>query len=138
MNPAQAAASRLRASAADGRLDEVCQRQTVRVLGVLGSAARPTSKEPKDLDIAVGFLEPDRSMVLTLLTELTELIAYDNVDLVLIDGAEPLLRARAFAGVGLYEHTQGAWATEQMAAHAEARDTAWMRRLDLKALAHHR
>ncbi|CAN5701318.1 hypothetical protein BH20ACT1_BH20ACT1_12430 [soil metagenome] len=110
----------------------------MRVLGVLGSAARPTSKEPKDLDIAVGYLEPDRSMVLTLLTELTELIAYDNVDLVLIDGAEPLLRARAFAGVGLYEHTQGAWATEQMAAHAEARDTAWMRRLDLKALAHHR
>jgi predicted nucleotidyltransferase len=100
VNPAQAAASRLRAVAADGRLDEVCQRHSVRVLGVLGSAARPTSKEPKDLDIAVGFLEPDRLMVLTLLTELTELIAYDNLDLVLIDGAEPLLRARAFCRSG--------------------------------------
>lgn len=53
----------------------------------------------------------------------------------MIDGAEPLLRARAFTGVGLYEHERGAWAIEQMAALAEARDTAWLRRLDLQALA---
>lgn len=73
--------------------------------------------------------------MLALVGALVDLVGGDCIDLAVVDGAEPLLRARAFAGVGLYEHERGSWATEQMAAFAEARDTAWLRRLDLEALA---
>jgi predicted nucleotidyltransferase len=118
-------------------LDEICRRLRVRVLGVFGSAARPGPTEPGDVDVAVGFLDHDGPL-LALLDALVDLFDCDCVDLALIDGAEPLLRARAFAGVGLYEHEAGSWATEQMAALAEARDTAWLRRLDLAALADRR
>lgn len=52
-----------------------------------------------------------------------------------IDGAAPVLRARALSGLGLYESEPGVFATEQMAALAEERDTAWLRRLDLETLA---
>lgn len=132
--PARAAADELFAAGADGRLDALCQRYRVRVLGIFGSAARPGPVDPQDVDVAVGFLEPEGPVV-ALLDDLVALVACDCVDLVRIDGAEPLLRARAFAGVGLYEHERGMWATEQMAALAEARDTAWLRRLDVEALA---
>jgi predicted nucleotidyltransferase len=131
---ARDAAAALFAAGVDGRLDELCGRSHVRVLGIFGSAARPGPAEPRDVDIAVGFLGHD-GPVLALLQGLIELVGCDCVDLAVVDGAEPLLRARAFAGIGLYEHERGAWATEQMAALAEARDTAWLRRLDLAALA---
>ncbi len=132
MTSARDAAAALFAAGADGRLDELCGRSHVRVLGIFGSAARPGPTEPRDVD--VGFLGHD-GPVLILLQGLIELVGCDCVDLAVVDGAEPLLRARAFAGIGLYEHERGAWATEQMAALAEARDTAWLRRLDLAALA---
>ena len=73
--------------------------------------------------------------MVALLGALIDLVRFDGIDLAVVDGAEPLLRARAFTGIGLFEHEQGLWATEQMAALAEARDTAWLRRLDLEALA---
>jgi predicted nucleotidyltransferase len=131
---ARAAAAVLVAAAVDGRLEDICTRHGVRVLGIFGSAARPTSVEPGDVDVAVGFL-PGGAPVVALLNALVDLTRSDHIDLAMVDGAEPLLRARAFVGVGLYEHHRGAWATEQMAALAEARDTAWLRELDLHALA---
>jgi predicted nucleotidyltransferase len=131
---ARAAAAELFAARADGRLDEMCRHHRVRVLGIFGSSARPGRTYPEDVDVAVGFLEHDGPVV-ALLGSLVDLVNCDCIDLVRVDGTEPLLRARAFAGVGLYEHEQGRWATEQMAALAEARDTAWLRRLDLEALA---
>jgi predicted nucleotidyltransferase len=134
VTPARAAAAALFAAAADGRLDDLCRRYRVRVLGIFGSAARPGPAEPADVDIGVGFLDHD-GPVLALLAALIDLLDCDSIDLAMLDGAEPLLRARAFAGIGLYEHEAGMWATEQMAALAEARDTAWLRRLDLAALA---
>ncbi len=137
MISARDAAAALFAAGADGRLDELCERAQVRVLGVFGSAARPGPAEPGDVDVGVGFLNHD-GPVLALLDALTDLVGCDCVDLAVVDAAEPLLRARAFAGIGLYEHERGAWATEQMAALAEARDTAWLRRLDLAALAERR
>ena len=134
MVSARAAAAELFAAGADGRLDALCERYRVRVLGVFGSAARPGPVEPQDVDVAVGFLE-DEGQVVAVLAALIDLLACDCVDVAVVDGAEPLLRARAFSGIGLYEHERGLWATEQMAALAEARDTAWLRRLDLEALA---
>lgn len=129
---AQAALEQLRAAASDGRLDELCQRRGVRVLAAFGSAT--TAHEAADLDLGVGFL-PGRQDILGLLDDLTVLTGFDHVDLAVLDGADPVLRARALSGIGLYEHEAGAFATEQMAALAEERDTAWLRRLDLEALA---
>jgi predicted nucleotidyltransferase len=123
-----AALDRLRSAAADGTLDAICDRHGVRVLGAFGSALH--APEAHDLDLAVGFstAEPD---LLGLLDELTVLTSFDRIDLVPIDGAEPVLRARGLGGLGLYEREPGQFATEQMAAWAEERDTAWLRRLDL-------
>lgn len=126
------ALERLRAAADDGTLDAICRRRQVRVLGVFGSAL--TAPGPGDLDLGVGFLAGERDL-LGLLDDLTVLTGCDHLDLAVIDGADPVLRARALSGMGLYEHTPGAFAVEQMAALAEARDTAWLRRLDLDSLA---
>ncbi len=126
------ALARLRAAADDGRLDDVAERLGVRVLGVFGSAARPDAVAPGDLDVAVGFVGAPQE--LALLDALTQLAGTDHVDLLVLDGADPLARAEGFTGIGLFEVTAGAWATEQMAALAERRDTAHLRTLDRRAL----
>jgi predicted nucleotidyltransferase len=128
---ARHALDRLLAAAADGRLDEVCERFGVRLLGAFGSATVPGA-EPSDLDLGVGFRAEAR--VLELLDALTALTGYDRIDLVVLDGADPVVRAEALTGVPLYQHAPGVFATEQMAALAERRDTEWLRRLDLEAL----
>ena len=128
---ATTALSRLRSAAEDGTIDDICDRHDVRVLGVFGSAL--TSPEPQDLDIGVGFLRPGGD-VLGLLDDLTQLTGFDRLDIAVIDEAGPVLRARALSGLGLYESAEGLFATEQMAALAEERDTAWLRRLDLETL----
>lgn len=125
------ALDRLRAAAEDGTLDAICERHDVRVLGVFGSVLRST--DPRDLDIGVGFRAAGGD-VLGLIDDLTELTGYDRLDVAVIDGADPVLRARALGGLGLYESARGVFATEQMAALAEERDTAWLRRLDLETL----
>ncbi len=124
--------ARLRAAADDGRLQAVAERLGVRVLGVFGSAARPGAVEPGDLDVAAGFVGPAHE--LALLDALTQLSGTDRLDLLVLDGAEPLARAEGFTGIGLFEATAGAWATEQMAALAERRDTAHLRAVDRRAL----
>lgn len=126
-----AALDRLRSAAEDGTLDEICERHDVRVLGVFGSVL--TSTQPRDLDIGVGFRRRGGD-VLGLIDDLTRLTGFDRTDVAVIDGADPVLRARALSGLGLYESARGIFATEQMAALAEERDTAWLRRLDLETL----
>lgn len=132
-----AALGRLRAAADDGSLDVLCQRLDVRLLGAFGSAARAyrglaNRAAPRDLDIAVSFAGPPR--LLELVDALVALTGYDAVDVAVIDGANPVLRAEAMVGVPLYERRRGDYATTQMAALAERRDTAFLRRLDLQAL----
>lgn len=125
------ALDRLRSAAEDGTLDEICERHDVRVLGVFGSVL--SSTQPGDLDIGVGFRGRGGD-VLGLIDDLTQLTGFDRLDVAVIDGADPVLRARALGGVGLYECARGVFATEQMAALAQERDTAWLRRLDLDTL----
>lgn len=129
-----AALDRLRSAAEDGTLDEICGRHGVRVLGVFGSVLTSSHPRDIDIDIGVGFQGPGRD-VLGLIDDLTQLTGSDQLDVAVIDGAEPVLRARALSGLGLYESEPGVFATEQMAALAEERDTAWLRRLDLETLA---
>lgn len=129
-----AALDRLRQAAADGVLDGIYERHGVRLLGAFGSAVgRDRHERAADLDVAVSFCgEP---AVVGLLDELVQLTGCDVIDLVVIDGVPPLLRAEALTGVPLFETERGGFATAQMAALAERRDTAWLRQLDLDALA---
>lgn len=127
------ALARLEAAALDGTLDEICERRRVRLLGVFGSAVRADEEEPSDLDVAVSFAaEPE---VLGFLDDLAALTGCDRIDLAVIDAASPVLRAEALVGIPLYEHEHGGFARAQMAAMAERRDTAWMRRMALDVLA---
>jgi hypothetical protein len=123
-------------AANDGQLDELCDRLGVRLLGAFGSATKDAPEgalsEPGDLDIAVGFRGPRRE--LELIDGLVVLTGYERIDLVDVDAANPVARAEAFVGVPLYQDADGVFATEQMAALAERRDTEWLRRLDLRAL----
>lgn len=127
------AVRRLEAAARDGRLDEICDRRRVRLLGVFGGAADDSAESPDDVDVAVSFAgEP---AVLELLGDLVDLTGFDRIDLAVIDGAGPVLRARALVGIPLYESARGDFARTQMAALAEYRDTAPLRRLALDVLA---
>ncbi len=131
MPDARAALDRLLAAAGDGRLDELCERLGVRVLAAFGSAASGGG-EANDLDIAAGFLGSPR--VLELIDGLVALSGYDRIDLAILDGADPVLRSEALTGTPLFQHAPGVFATEQMAALAERRDTEWLRRLDVEAM----
>ncbi|MFP4512785.1 MAG: nucleotidyltransferase family protein [Acidimicrobiales bacterium] len=128
---AKDALGRLERAAADGRLDELCRRFDVGVLGAFGSALDPDA-EPGDLDLAVSFDGQPR--MLELIDALVDLTGFDGVDILDLDGASPVARARGVVGRGLFESEPGRWAITQMAALAEERDTAHLRALDLTAL----
>jgi predicted nucleotidyltransferase len=137
---ARDALDRLQASARDGTLDQICGRCGVALLTAFGSAVRrrvPAGGEPDttphDLDLGVAFV--GRPQPVRLLDELTRVFGYDRIDLAVLDGAEPTIRSEALSGVALFEHQAGAFAVAQMAAVSERWDTAWLRRLDLQAMA---
>jgi len=128
--PAQGLA-RLRAAAADGRLDALCQRHGVHLLTVFGSAARD-EPSARDLDIAVlaGAVDP-----VLLVNDLIELTGVGAIDLALLAHAGPVLRERALVGcVPLFESGSGRYAAAQLAAIAERIETDPGRRLDLELL----
>lgn len=133
MTTAIEAAQRLVAAVGDGTIDELCQRRRVRLLALFGSAASGTATADSDLDVAVEWLTDGD--VVELVDALTVITDFDRVDLAVLNGAGPTLRARALTGRGLYEDERGAFAVAQMAALAEWRDTAWLRRLDLERMA---
>lgn len=133
MTTATEAAQRLVSAVADGTIDELCQRRRVRLLALFGSAASGTATADSDLDVAVEWLTDGD--VVELVDSLTVITNFDHVDVAVLNGAGPTLRARALTGRGLYENERGAFAVAQMAALAEWRDTAWLRRLDLERMA---
>jgi predicted nucleotidyltransferase len=132
-----AALDRLVAAADRGEIDALGSKYDLNLLGVFGSAARrrrdPRLPMPRDLDIAVSFAGPPH--IVELLDDLVRITEYDKIDLAVIDHANPVLRAEALTGIGLFERSRGGWAVSQMAALAERRDTAHLRHLDLQALA---
>jgi predicted nucleotidyltransferase len=127
------AVQRLADAAADGLLDDLCGRLRVRLLALFGSAARGAPTATSDLDIAVEWITDGDAV--ELLDALTTITRFDRIDLAVLNGANPTLRARALSGLGLYENEPGGFAVAQMAALAEWRDTAWLRRLDLQRMA---
>ena len=123
----------LRAAAQDGRLDDLCRRHSVRVLTVFGSAARPGG-DARDLDVAVGFEPHHAGDVLALLDDLSAITGSDDVDLLVLDRADPSHERALVHCVPRYKSEPTAFATAQVAAEGERMDTEWLRALDLAAM----
>lgn len=128
------ALDRLRAAASSGELDELCEVHGARLLAAFGRATR-TDGEPADLDLAVRF-EDDAGDLLRLLEDLSRLAGTDHLDVMDLGRADPVARERGLVGgVPLFESERGVFARAQMAAMLERMDTAWLRDLDLDAMA---
>jgi predicted nucleotidyltransferase len=140
---ARTALSTLVAASRSGTLDEICERLGVRILTCFGSATRSSEQPAGDLDVGVSFGRAHSKPLsgvsiecqLALWTELVELTGYENIDVVVLDLDNPVLRAEAFAGVGLFESAPGEFAETQIAALGECRDTAPLRKLSLELMA---
>lgn len=142
-----AALDRLLGATERGEIDSICEQRGVELLGVFGSAVRrhrdPDAPEPHDLDVAVQFTDQQRQRAKTLgddpllglIGDLTDITDLDQLDVAVLDGGTPELRAAGLTGIALFERAPGAWATAQMAALAEYYDTRHLRLLDLEALA---
>ena len=131
--PAQALAT-LRAAAADGRLDLLCERHRIRILTVFGSSIHQPDTA-RDLDVAVAVERGSELDLLALIADLAGLTGSDDLDVMVLNSAGPVARERALVGcLALYESAPGAFAHAQMAAVGEWMDTAWLRKLDLELL----
>ncbi|MEJ5946808.1 hypothetical protein WDZ17_16040 [Pseudokineococcus basanitobsidens] len=133
------ALTRLRAAAGDGRLAALCGRHDVDLVTAFGSAVRaaPDGAPPaRDLDVAVRF-GPARGDVVAVVVALTDLLAFDAVDVMDLGRAGVVARSRAL-GPGaepLFEASPGLHATAQMAALTTEMETERLRRWDLELLA---
>lgn len=126
---------RLRVAADSGDLRGLCQRYRVSLFTVFGSVGQG-DLEPRDLDI--GVLSEHAAVVdlFGLVTEVIDLVGFDDVDVVHLNSAGPLLRERALVGaIILYEEEPGIWARASTAAVMERIDTDWLRQLGLELLA---
>jgi predicted nucleotidyltransferase len=125
---------RLRAAARSSSIDALCARHSIRVLTAFGSAVRD-DPNARDLDVAV-ILEPGHHADYpSLIADLVDLTDAD-VDLVVLNGAGPLIRERALVEADpLFESEEGAWSRAATAAAVERMDTDWMREIGLRLLA---
>lgn len=126
--------ARLRAAAASGELDALCERHGVRVLTVFGSVARG---EPRARDLDVGVIsEPDVPFdPVLLINDLADLTGVGDIDLAHLNRGGPVIRERALVGaVPLFENGPGRYADAQTAAIGERIETDAMRRMDLDLL----
>ncbi len=104
------------------------------MLTVFRSAARG-EPAPRDLDIAVLLRPGGRPDYLPVIADLQSAAGTD-IDLVILNGAGPVLREEALVGaVLLHEFEPATWIRAATAAALLRMDTAWMRRLDLEPLA---
>ena len=125
---------RLRRLADSGALEPLCERHGIAVLTVFGSTARG-EPAPRDLDIALLLGPGGRPDYLPLIADLQSAAGTD-LDLVVLNGAGPVLREQALVGaVLLHEFEPATWIREATAAALLRMDTAWMRRIDLELLA---
>lgn len=133
VNP-RVALERLVEAAESGRLDALCERHDVRLMGVFGSATEPDVPDPHDLDIAAAFESGHRGDVIAVWSALQDLCGPVELDVMDLDRARPVARANGLVGVPLYERRPGEFARAQTVALTErmacASDTRWLRRLD--------
>jgi hypothetical protein len=130
------ALERLRATAADGRLGEVCRRHDLELLVVFGSAIDPDEPAPHDLDLAYRARRDAEISVPRLLADLVQLAGSEDLDLLDLARASTVARDQALrAGEPLFEGRPGAFAGAQAAAMTLRMDSAWLRQLSLETMA---
>jgi hypothetical protein len=135
MDAAHEALERLREAAEDGRLDELCQRHGIRLLGAFGTATDP-DWHARDLDVAVGFEHGAGGDVVAVINDLVELTGYQDVDVLDLRRAGPVAQTSGLVGgEPLYESEAGAFAEAQARAVEARMDTEWLRRQRLEFLA---
>lgn len=126
---------RLRVAAGSGDLRALCRRYRISLLTVFGSVGRG-EPEPRDLDIGVLTEHGAVIDLFGFITEVIDLVGSDEIDVVHLNVAGPLLRERALVGaIILHEEAPGTWARASTAAVMERLDTDWLRRLGLELLA---
>lgn len=128
--------ARLRRAASSGRLETLCDRFGLDLVVVFGSTARG-ERNPRDLDIAVS-TRPGRSRLalLDLYEAFTEVTGPCDIDIMVLDRADPVARREALLGtIPLYEHTPGRYAEVRMAALSQYAETTPMRELSLRMMA---
>lgn len=138
MSSPREALADLRAMAADGRLDEFCERHGIDLLVAFGSAVDPGGiGAPRDLDLAVLAATPTGPWGWTALTSaVIALLHCDAVDVMDLSRAGVLARAGALGeGEPLYERSSGLFAREQMRAVGQRMELGWLERLRLDLLA---
>lgn len=125
--------ARLRAAAADGRLEAICREHGLELLVLFGSAV--TEEDPGDVDLAVAWSRNHEPNLLSVVVSFLETVG-DSVDVMDLDRAGPVARQRALTGGELIvELTPHAFAERQMHAIREFIETAPFRRLDLELMA---
>ena len=129
------ALDRLRRAATSGELGALSDRFGLDLVVVFGSTAKGAAA-PKDLDIAVATRRGRRPALLELYEAFTELTGPCDIDVMVLDRADPVARYEALLGtIPLYEHTPGRYFELRMAALKQYAETAPMRDLSLKLMA---
>lgn len=132
------ALQRLEAMAVDEELGALCERHGIELLVVHGSVVDSAPLRPaRDLDLAFQRRHGSETDVIALTNDLLRAVRFDDIDLMDLNRAGPVARARALApqSLPLYEAGPGAFATAQMAALTTEMETRRLRRLDLELLA---
>lgn len=125
----------LRAALVDGSLDEVAARHDLALVVLFGSAADPAIDDPGDLDLAAAWVPGARKDQMALTADLAAHLG-DEIDVVDLDIAPPLLRERALTrGTVLLQRVPGTYARQQMRASRDTMDTAHLRRAQLELMA---
>lgn len=130
-----AAVARLRAAAQTGQLDGLAGAHGLRLLVAFGSAARD-EPSPRDVDLAFAAERGATVDPVALLGALTDLTGTEALDLLDLDRAGTVARARALGRcVPLFESRHGEFAREQLRALMQFADTGWLRDAQLRSLA---
>jgi predicted nucleotidyltransferase len=118
----------------DGRLAELARAYDLALLVLFGSAATDDA-DPSDIDLAVSF-ESGSGPLLDLVSDLTELTGTNDLDIVDLATAGPVLREEALVtGRLLYQSNPDEYARQQIGASMQRLDTDHFRRLDLDLMA---
>ncbi len=135
----RAAYLRLREAASQEPLRDLCQRHGLNLVVVFGSVldvGLDDDHGPRDLDVAVRYApgKPTHS-TLGLLDGLYRLTGSEQIDLMVLNLADPLPRERALTtGEPLFQLHPGDFANAQIAAMMERLDTDHFRRLELELM----
>lgn len=144
--PIRAALEALRTAAADGRLAALADRFDLEIVTLFGSARdaapptnrddpTPESREPGDIDVAVGFVPGAPRDVLGVVNALADLVPGDHLDVMDLDRAGPVAaKAALFGGRVLYARHPSVVTEREIKAFMEYEDTRWLRALQTEVL----